>query len=271
MEALADKVKETLNLSGTSISLPSSFEKYSATHSPTTNAATWKDALAKASGSTPADFVLTKTLLFKPKVAKSEKTVLAMVVALNETATTAGQVAKTVGSSDARVATKDAVKEALEVTVEQGTRLSLSAELIIVSPLSISKNNAGNVHVLLDTRLVEFTNLLAFHPSDASKTVFITSAELTEYLISTGVQITEVDFSATSLGRYHTTSHLSNCSSAPGKAEAKRATTKTPKEDAKIDGAALIGIDVKKDLDFPNWYQQVLTKGEMVQFSPKTR
>jgi len=36
------------------------------------------------------------------------------------------------------------------------------------------------------------------------------------------------------------------------------------KEDAKIEGAALIGIDVKKELDFPNWYQQVLTKGDMV-------
>jgi prolyl-tRNA synthetase len=49
-----------------------------------------------------------------------------------------------------------------------------------------------------------------------------------------------------------------------GKAEAKRATTKPAKEDAKIEGAALIGIDVRKDLDFPNWYQQVLTKGDMV-------
>ena len=54
------------------------------------------------------------------------------------------------------------------------------------------------------------------------------------------------------------------CSAAVGKPEAKRATAKPAKEDAKIEGAALIGIDVRKDLDFPNWYQQVLTKGEMV-------
>ena len=52
-----------------------------------------------------------------------------------------------------------------------------------------------------------------------------------------------------------------------GKPEAKRATIKPAKEDAKIEGAALIGIDVRKDLDFPNWYQQVLTKGEMVNTS----
>ena len=55
-----------------------------------------------------------------------------------------------------------------------------------------------------------------------------------------------------------------DCSGAIGKAEAKRATPKPAKEDAKIEGAALIGIDVRKELDFPSWYQQVLTKGDMV-------
>lgn len=29
---------------------------------------------------------------------------------------------------------------------------------------------------------------------------------------------------------------------------------------------ALIGIDVSKDVDFPGWYQQVLTKGEMLDY-----
>lgn len=31
-------------------------------------------------------------------------------------------------------------------------------------------------------------------------------------------------------------------------------------------GAALIGIDVAKDMDFPSWYQQVLLKGEMIDY-----
>jgi prolyl-tRNA synthetase len=34
----------------------------------------------------------------------------------------------------------------------------------------------------------------------------------------------------------------------------------------KIDGAALIGIDVSKEEDFPGWYQQVLTKGDMLDY-----
>lgn len=38
------------------------------------------------------------------------------------------------------------------------------------------------------------------------------------------------------------------------------------KEDAVITDAALIGIGVKKELDFPGWYQQVLTKGDMLDY-----
>jgi prolyl-tRNA synthetase len=56
---------------------------------------------------------------------------------------------------------------------------------------------------------------------------------------------------------------VSDCSAA-GKSEVKRAASKPTKEDAKIEGATLIGIDVKKEIDFPTWYQQVLTKGDMV-------
>ena len=48
------------------------------------------------------------------------------------------------------------------------------------------------------------------------------------------------------------------------KDEAKKASSKPGK--AKATGAALIGIDVKKDDDFAGWYQQVLTKGEMIDY-----
>ncbi|KAI9727867.1 MAG: hypothetical protein M1834_007913 [Cirrosporium novae-zelandiae] len=48
---------------------------------------------------------------------------------------------------------------------------------------------------------------------------------------------------------------------------AKNTTNKAPKASKKkIEGAALIGIDVAKEDDFPNWYQQVLTKGDMLDY-----
>lgn len=49
-----------------------------------------------------------------------------------------------------------------------------------------------------------------------------------------------------------------------GKTEARKAVAKHPLK--KIPGAALIGIDVAKEDDFAGWYQQVLTKGDMLDY-----
>lgn len=49
-----------------------------------------------------------------------------------------------------------------------------------------------------------------------------------------------------------------------GVAEAKKPTSKPAKK--KIEGVALIGIDVAKEDDFSGWYQQVLTKGDMLDY-----
>jgi prolyl-tRNA synthetase len=106
-------------MSSSQSNLPESFEKHALNHAAVSNAATWKEALA--TGQTPAaGYVLTQTLVFKPKVAKSETAVLIVVVALDDTATSASQIAKATGEKEARFATPDAVKEALGVTVEQG-------------------------------------------------------------------------------------------------------------------------------------------------------
>ena len=127
------------------------------------------------------------------------------------------------------------------------------------------------MHVLLDEKLVAHSGLLAFHPSDAKTTVFIPYEKLHSYLVSTDVKITNVEFTAAAAGYDSPVLEMGvDGSAAVGKAEAKRATTKPAKEDAKIEGAALIGIDVRKELDFPTWYAQVLTKGDMVSSPPLT-
>ncbi|KAI9886108.1 MAG: Serine/threonine kinase [Watsoniomyces obsoletus] len=50
------------------------------------------------------------------------------------------------------------------------------------------------------------------------------------------------------------------------KNEATKAPAKPVKKNAKIEGAALIGVGVDKELDFAGWYQQVLTKGDMIDY-----
>jgi prolyl-tRNA synthetase len=59
---------------------------------------------------------------------------------------------------------------------------------------------------------------------------------------------------------------VKNSSELPiGKPQAKAPTQKAGKK-KKIDGAALIGIDVAKEDDFSGWYQQVLVKGDMLDY-----
>ena len=55
-----------------------------------------------------------------------------------------------------------------------------------------------------------------------------------------------------------------NTTKETARAEAKKAVPKAPKK--KIEGAALIGIDVAKEDDFSSWYQQVLLKGEFLDY-----
>lgn len=54
----------------------------------------------------------------------------------------------------------------------------------------------------------------------------------------------------------------------PAKQSQKGGESTGPKQQGKkkIEGAALIGIDVAKDADFSDWYQQVLTKGEFLDY-----
>ena len=49
---------------------------------------------------------------------------------------------------------------------------------------------------------------------------------------------------------------------AASKSESKRAQPKSKK----IEGAKLIGIDVAKEDDFSSWYQQVLSKGDFLDY-----
>lgn len=55
-----------------------------------------------------------------------------------------------------------------------------------------------------------------------------------------------------------------NTTKEAGRAGATRAAAPTPKK--KMEGAALIGIDVAKEDEFSEWYAQVLTKGDMLDY-----
>lgn len=127
--------------------------------------------------------------------------------------------------------------------------------MYIVSPLSITKENAAAIQVVFDQRLVDSTAKVAVHPSRSDVTVFVTGSEIKSYLENAGVKVTVVEFSLISV-------------QAASKVEAKKTkpTAKVAVVDSKVEGAELIGVTVKKEVDFSNWYQQVLTKGDMLDY-----
>lgn len=123
----------------------------------------------------------------------------------------------------------------------------------VVSPLSITKDNAAAVQVVLDQRLVDSAAKVAVHPSRSDVTIFVAGSEIKTYLEKAGVKVTVVEFSLISV-------------QAVSKEAAKKPAAAAKVVDTRVEGAELIGVTVKKELDFSNWYQQVLTKGDMLDY-----
>jgi prolyl-tRNA synthetase len=172
---------------------------------------------------------------------KSQTAILIVVFALEITQTPSNVVAKVANAKDARLATPDAIEAALRVNPAD------------VSVLAVTESNAAAVQVVLDQKITEGKKPIAVHPSKSSETIFMTGGEIKAYLEKTGVKLTIHDFSAGTVAE-------------SSRAEAKKVVTKAPKKDTKIEGAALIGVDIDKELDFSGWYQQVLTKGDMLDY-----
>lgn len=72
--------------------------------------ASWRDALTAATG-VPSDFHLTKTLVFKPKTARSATPVPVVVIAREETETSSAALGKKLNLKELRLASADLLKE----------------------------------------------------------------------------------------------------------------------------------------------------------------
>lgn len=95
----------TDSLSKLSIS-PTATVSHAATNSP----ASWREAL-EASSSAPKDFELIKTLVYKPKTAKTATPVPVFVIARETTDVPSGVLGKTLNLKDLRLASEDLLKE----------------------------------------------------------------------------------------------------------------------------------------------------------------
>lgn len=79
-------------------------------HSTTNSPATWREALESAP-SAPKSFELLKTLVYKPKTAKTATPVPLIIVARESTDVISGAVGKKLGLKDLRLGSEDLLNE----------------------------------------------------------------------------------------------------------------------------------------------------------------
>lgn len=183
-----------------------------------------------------ADAAATKTLVFKPKTAKTATPVPIVVFALHSTSTPSGIIASNAGVKDPRLAKEDLVQEFFGVSPKE------------FSVANVTKDHAGKIKILVDKEIQESS---IYELSTESSKANVEGKSILSHLESTGVETITVDFSA---------------APAPAATPAPSAKKETSTKNAQLEGAKLVGVTVDKYLDFPGWYQQILTKGEMLEY-----
>ncbi|CAO1630882.1 unnamed protein product [Parajaminaea phylloscopi] len=204
----------------------------------------------------PADVKATKTLLFKPKVAKTAQVKPVVVVALDTTDVgSASALAKELSYKEMRAAGEDLWKEYFGADKEAASPLGLSAK---------SAEGASHpVTVVLDSNLITSSpdTKIAFHAQSTTETIVVSVADLSKFVEANKFESKVINFTELK-------------SKAPAAAPVGGAVPKsaaghvptTTRSAAKIEDAELIGITVRKEGDFPEWYQQVLRKGDMLDY-----
>ncbi|KAJ4488262.1 hypothetical protein J3R30DRAFT_3280946 [Lentinula aciculospora] len=216
----------------TSLSLNSTSVAHAATNSP----ATWRDALT-ANSDVPASFELIKTLVYKPKTAKTATPVPVVVIAREAASINSGAIGKKLNLKDLRLASEDLLKEFFSLDKDS------------LSPLALNVSNFSKVVTVVDASIASTPTPLALHALSSSATAFLSSTDLLKYLRhleTEDAKLQELD--------------LQNIETAPAKAPAKE------KEDARIGGAVQIAIGIKKEVDFSTWYTNVLLKADMLDY-----
>lgn len=135
------------------------------------------------------------------------------------------------------------------------------------SPLSLTASNNGPqashpVLLVIDSALSNASKI-AFHAQSPTSSHIISSTGFTKFVESQSLEVQHIDFVELKTKQPAPSAKQPNASK-PQVAPAPA--TSSSKQAAKIEDAELIGITVRKDGDFPEWYQQVLRKGDMLDY-----
>ncbi|KAF8621767.1 hypothetical protein AX15_007505 [Amanita polypyramis BW_CC] len=215
----------------------------SITHTDTNSPASWKDALQNSS-SAPSSFSLLKTLVYKPKTAKSATPVPLVVIASEAAETSSSALAKKLNLKELRLASEDLLSD------------FFSLDKNSLSPLALTEKTFSRVTTVVDVS-IDSDTVYALHASSSSSTVFLKGKDVLAYLRSLENQENKLELiNFSELG----SAPAATASAAPAPPVSKE------KEDAKIEGAVQIAIGVKKEVDFASWYTNVLIKADMLDY-----
>lgn len=179
------------------------------------------------------DATAVKSLVFKPKTAKTATPIPIVVVALQSTSTPSPLLAQATSLKDPRLARDELFQSFFKCD---------SAKKFTLAYIG---NAESEFRLLVDNQLesLEDSTVLQLNES-----LFIKKSELTQFLSQFESNKQSVDF-AQEVAK-----------------PAPKAKEATAVSNAALEDAKLIGITVDKALDFSGWYQQVLTKGEMLDY-----
>ncbi|KAJ2681114.1 hypothetical protein GGI25_000069 [Coemansia spiralis] len=215
-------------------------------HAAADNVEQWAEVLAGASN--VPKHVLTKTLIFKPKQPKADPVAPIMVIAKSDTAVNSKALGSELKLKEPRFASEDILSEMFKT--QKGA----------VSPFALGnvpKENIAHVRVVIDKALLG-ADAVAFHPLQNTRTVFVTGETLQAYIRSIEglAHVSEIDLAALS-------------SDPPAQAAKKPAASSATAQASKVEeatGSAKLGIEIAKEADFSKWYQQVLTRSDMLDY-----
>ncbi|WWC69131.1 proline-tRNA ligase [Kwoniella pini CBS 10737] len=225
------------------------------THSPVKGSSEWLSELSIKSPNLSSTS-LTKTLLFKPKTAKTSIPTPVLILAKDSTETSSNLLGKLLNLKELRLSSEDLIKSVFPS--------SNSKDDVSVLALPFPKDE--NIYLILDKSLANSEDQFALHLTSSSTTILLKGLDIKTYLESLiqgegDKQIVKlVDFDE--LKANAPTAPPAGAKPAPKekKAEAKPAVAQ--EEDEKYNMA----IKYKKDEDFPGWYTDVLIKGQMLDY-----
>jgi prolyl-tRNA synthetase len=202
------------------------------------------DAWAPIVAALPTPALCAKNMFLKGK--KGEQV---LVFALATTKTDMGLVQAAAGSNNLRFAPEELLTATLGVA--QGA----------VTPLALVNDAKKAITaVCIDSNVVAAELPLAVHPCRNDRTVLVTAAQLQAYFAALDITPKIVDFSAAPAPK------PAAAPAGPAQPKAAKAAKPAKEPKANVKGETKLGVDVKKADNFPEWYSQVITKSDMLEY-----